>query len=91
MTNTDNQLIIYGAERCHKCVFYKQYLTDKGLKPQFLDVEENEGHAEALRALYTTGKLNFPTLLVGGKKLRNPATSLLDKWLVKKGFVEAIT
>ena len=36
--------------------------------------------AEELRSLYETGKLNFPTILVNEKKLRNPTDKELIKW-----------
>jgi len=50
---------------------------------QFLDVEENEDHAKELRGLYENGKLNFPTITIGSKKLRNPYKEDLLKWVYK--------
>ncbi|WP_298520074.1 glutaredoxin family protein [uncultured Kordia sp.] len=74
---------LYGAARCHKTNYYKELLTAKAISFQFLDVEENEAHAEALRNLYENKKLNFPTITIGTKKLRNPREAELDKWLQK--------
>jgi hypothetical protein len=54
---------------------------EKGIEFDFLDVHEDDAAADELRSLYTTGKLNFPTILVGTKKLRNPKFKDLDKWL----------
>lgn len=58
-----------------------QLLHESGLPYQFLDVELNQVHAEALRALYKNGNLHFPTITIGSKKLRNPQKKELLKWL----------
>ena len=49
----------------------------------FLDVEADENHAEELRSLYENRKLNFPTITIGKKKLRNPYKEEIEKWLNK--------
>ena len=74
---------LYGTERCHKTKYYKKYLEDLNLEYQFLDVELNQANAEALRSLYENRKLNFPTLTIGEKKLRNPSDKDLKKWIEK--------
>ena len=48
-----------------------------------MDVEKNKDHAEELRNLYENRKLNFPTITIGKKKLRNPYKEELVKWLNK--------
>jgi arsenate reductase-like glutaredoxin family protein len=72
---------LYGTERCHKTLHYKKYLEDLNLEYQFKDVELNQANAEALRSLYENRKLNFPTLTIGEKKLRNPSDTELKKWI----------
>jgi len=63
---------------------YYQLVLDKiGLPYKFLDVIENEDYAAELRSLYTTNKLNFPTITIGTKKLRNPYKEELLKWMHK--------
>ena len=74
---------LYGTERCHKSQYYKSIFNDKKLSYLFLDVEENKTHAEELRNLYTNRMLNFPTITIGSKKLRNPSEKDLNKWLHK--------
>jgi predicted GNAT family acetyltransferase/glutaredoxin len=74
---------LYGAEGCHKTHYYKLLLDDIGLPYEFLDVEQNEDHSEELRGLYENRKLNFPTITIGKKKLRNPYKEELIKWLNK--------
>jgi hypothetical protein len=49
----------------------------------FLDVEGNEDHAKELRGLYESRKLNFPTITIGKKKLRNPSKEEIIKWTNK--------
>ncbi|GAA4268342.1 glutaredoxin family protein [Hyunsoonleella aestuarii] len=77
------EIKLYGTERCHKSQYYKQYFKDLNLKYQFLDVELNETDANELRSLYESRKLNFPTVTIGDKKLRNPSDKELVKWIKK--------
>ena len=70
-----------GAKGCHKSNFYKLLLDKTTIPYQLLDVEKNEDYAEALRGLYENRKLNFPTITIGKKKLRNPDRKELEKWL----------
>ena len=74
---------LYGTEGCHKTKYYKLLLDETELPFQFLDVANNEDNAMALRGLYENGKLNFPTITIGSKKLRNPYKEDLHKWLNK--------
>ncbi|CAL2102872.1 hypothetical protein T190130A13A_20660 [Tenacibaculum sp. 190130A14a] len=60
-----------------------QFLKDRNLKFDFLDVEKNELFAQELRNLYENKRLNFPTITIGKKKLRNPTDKELIKWLEK--------
>ncbi|WP_339626818.1 glutaredoxin family protein [uncultured Winogradskyella sp.] len=81
--STHLELKLYGAQRCHKTNYYQTFLDSKNLKYQFLDVEVDDNSAKELRALYGNRKLNFPTLTLGNKKLRNPTEKELTKWLAK--------
>jgi len=74
---------LYGTERCHKTQYYKTFLNQKGLDFSFLDVEKNDVFAEELRGLYESRKLNFPSITIDKKKLRNPSDNELNKWLGK--------
>ena len=74
---------LYGSETCHKTQYYKALLGKKGMEYTFLDVVKNERFANELKGLYTSGRLNFPTLTIGKKKLRNPSDSQLNKWIEK--------
>lgn len=74
---------LYGAARCHKTQHYQQYFKERNLSFDFLDVEESESNAEELRSLYTNRKLNFPTIVLDTKKLRNPSDVELSKWIQK--------
>lgn len=77
------EIKLYGAERCHKTKYYQSFFKNSELNFLFLDVEENENFAEELRSLYSNRKLNFPTITVGNKKLRNPSDKELIKWIEK--------
>ena len=74
---------LYGADRCHKTQHYLHLLKEHQLDFVFLDVEKNEDYANELRNLYANGKLNFPTITIGSKRLRNPTDKELIKWILK--------
>ena len=74
---------LYGTEDCHKTNYYMNLLDNAALTYQFLDVINNIEHAEELRGLYENRKLNFPTITIDDKKLRNPKKEELEKWLNK--------
>lgn len=77
------EIKLYGASGCHKTNYYKLLLNVTKLPYKFLDVVTNKGHAEELRGLYENRQLNFPTITIGEKKLRNPHKKELEKWLNK--------
>ena len=72
---------LYGADRCHKTQHYLSFFQEHHLDFVFLDVEKSKTHAKELRSLYTNGKLNFPTIVINSKKLRNPSDAELLKWI----------
>jgi len=74
---------LFGAERCRKTRYYQTFLENLNLDYTFLDVEVNNDNAEELRNLYQNRRLNFPTITIGEKKLRNPSDKDLLKWLNK--------
>jgi arsenate reductase-like glutaredoxin family protein len=75
------EIKLYGTEKCHKTQYYKRYFSDLNLKFKFLDVELDEDNAEELRSLYENRNLNFPTITINKKKLRNPSDKELNKWI----------
>lgn len=77
------EIKLFGSENCHKTIYYKGLLKDSNMSYKFLDVVSNEEHAVELRELYNNKKLNFPTLTIGKKKLRNPGKEELFKWIDK--------
>ena len=77
--NKNLEIKLYGTERCHKTKYYKFFLERNNIEYAFFDVENNENFAEDLRNLYSSRKLNFPTFLVGDKRLRNPSDKELNK------------
>jgi len=76
-----NQIKLYGTEKCHKTNYYKQFFEANDLDYMFLEVEKNSKNAEELRTLYENRRLNFPTITIGDKKLRNPSEKELQKWI----------
>jgi len=72
---------LYGVSDCHKTQYYQLVLNEIQLPYEFLDVEANEDHAKELRGLYVNHKLNFPTITIGKKKLRNPRKEDVIKWI----------
>ena len=79
-----NLIKLYGTEKCHKTNYYKDFLKANELDYVFLEVENNAKNAAELRTLYENRRLNFPTITIGDKKLRNPSDKELQKWLDTK-------
>ena len=78
-----SEIKLYGALYCHKTQYYMKLLETKNVYFEFLDVIENLAYAEEVKGHYKNRRLNFPTILVGDKKLRNPKSEELEKWLNK--------
>lgn len=78
---TPIEIKLYGTERCHKTQYYMSFFENLNLEYTFLDVEKYSKFEEELRNLYSNRKLNFPTIVIGTKKLRNPTDKELLKWL----------
>ncbi|MCH3884124.1 glutaredoxin family protein [Tenacibaculum aquimarinum] len=74
---------LFGAQRCHKTQYYQTFLETRNLDYAFLDVEKNEENAKELRNLYENRKLNFPTIIINNKRLRNPSDKEFNKWIEK--------
>ena len=72
---------LYGAKSCHKTQYYIEFLNEKGQAFSFYNVTENKEKELELRGLYPSGKANFPTIVIGHKRLRNPNVKELTKWL----------
>lgn len=70
---------LYGTEKCHKTNYYKIFLETRNVDYAFLDIRQNEANEEELRNLYENRKLNFPTITILNKKLRNPSDKELRK------------
>ena len=60
--NVKPNIKLYGSVECHKTQNYQLLFEEFGLSYEFLDVKQNESHAEELRGLYENKKLNFPTI-----------------------------
>lgn len=84
----DKEVILYGSANCHKTIHYQEFLSDKNVEFDFYDVVKDPEKAKELRSLYKSGKLNFPTIMLKGKKLRNPKDEELEKWLIKKDLIK---
>ncbi len=79
---------VYGAKRCHKSRLYENALTERGVPHILRDVEEDDEAARELRLLYPDGALKFPTLLIKGKRVRNPSLRDLDRVLAHQGLYD---
>ena len=79
-----NLIKLYGTEKCHKTNYYKGFLKANEVDYVFLEVEKSTKNAAELRTLYENRRLNFPTITIGDKKLRNPSDKELQKWLDTK-------
>ena len=80
---------LYGAKRCVKSRLYEAALIERGVPYTFFDVEINDEAANELRLLYADRDLQYPTFLIGGKRVRNPSLRELDRTLTHEGLYDA--
>ena len=79
---------VYGTKRCHKSRFYEDALAEREVDYCLRDVEADPDAAEELKLLFPNGALNFPTLLIQGKRVRNPSERDLDRALAHAGLYD---
>lgn len=87
-TYASSVVILYGKARCSKTMFYLDELTKRQIQVEFKDIGEDKKAAHDLRRLYDDGKLRFPTLVITGKRLRNPTLPNLDKHLARSNLFD---
>ena len=80
-----DSIILFGTRDCHKVRFYMDALQGRGLAFRLAEVDRDAEAARHLTEL--TGNADrFPTLLIAGRKLRNPSLIDLDKALARAGL-----
>ncbi len=83
---TDAKLYALGG--CRKGRIYAHLLRSRGIEFDFCDIEVSPNAAAELRKLFNDGNLKSPTLVIGGKKLRNPSERELDRVLAREGLYD---
>ena len=80
-------VILFGERGCRKVQYYANVLQERGIDYCLAAIDEDPKAAERLAALFD-GALKFPTLLIKGRKIRNPKLSKLDKELARAGLYD---
>lgn len=82
-----SEVTLFGELLCHKTRFYQRALEERGVVYKLAEVDRDREAAKELAAL--TGSVDkFPTLLIKGRKLRNPSIPALDKELAGAGLFD---
>ena len=74
---------IFGRDDCKKARVYQRALEERGVPYHFAAINQDPEAAAALAALYVDGALKAPTLLIKGRRLRNPTIHDLEKVLAR--------
>lgn len=82
---------VYGTAACEKTGAYLAFLRERGVAHTFLDVSANAQAAEHLGTLFPDGKAHFPTIVLGGRRLRNPDFRQLEKELYRSGALMPVS
>jgi ribosomal protein S18 acetylase RimI-like enzyme len=85
--STKAHVKLYGSNECHKTLAYKRHLEELGVDHKFLDVQVDAVAAEDLRSYYADRRLNYPTIAIGERRLRNPPLLELEKELRRSGVL----
>ena len=81
---------LYGRRSCQKTRFYGEALHERNVAYAFRDVSDAAAAGE-LRRIFggdPAGDKKFPTLLIHGKRLRNPSERDLDRALAHAGLYD---
>lgn len=71
----------YGANWCPDCRRSKQYLDEKGVEYEYINIEEVEGAAQEVEKI-NNGYQSIPTIVFpNGKILVEPSNAQLEKAL----------
>ncbi len=73
------QVIMYTTSHCPACKAAKQYMAQKGIRYQEIDVEASR---EANEAFQKTGARGVPLIMVGDKKMEGFNSQELDRMLL---------
>ncbi|MBI2034807.1 MAG: glutathione S-transferase N-terminal domain-containing protein [Candidatus Levybacteria bacterium] len=79
--SSKNKLIFYGAVWCPDCRRSKQFLDEKGIDYEYINIEEVPGAAEEVERI-NKGMQSIPTILFpDGQILVEPSNAELEKAL----------
>lgn len=76
------RITLYSTRQCPHCRQARQYLQQRGLPFQELDVQSN---ARAQKALQRLGARAVPVILIGDARVDGFDRARLDRLLVKAG------
>ena len=88
--STKAHVTLYGSNECHKTLAYKRHLEGLGVGHEFLDVRLDAEAAEHLRSCYADRRLNYPTIVIGERRMRNPPLLKLEKELRRSGILSPV-
>jgi mycoredoxin len=69
--------ILYGTDWCPKTTGFKNYFQLMGIGYEYFNVEKDPEAEQAVKDM-NGGKIKFPMVVVGDKKLKNPSIQNLN-------------
>jgi mycoredoxin len=82
--------LLYGTDWCPKTTGFKNYFQLMGIRYDYFNVEKDPDAEQAVKDM-NGGKIKFPMVVVGEKKLKNPSIQDLNIALHAYGLLRQET
>jgi glutaredoxin 3 len=80
------KIIVYSTQTCPYCVMVKEFLKEK--KVEFEDVDVGEDHSRANEMVEKSGQMGVPVVDIGGKIIIGFNKPKLEETLKEKGYLK---
>lgn len=81
MDNQTKKVVVYSTPTCPYCVMAKQYLTEKGVI--FEDVDVSRDRARAMEMVQKSGQMGVPVIEIGDEIVLGYQPAAYDEMLAR--------
>ena len=82
----ENKIVVYSTETCPYCVMVKEFLKDKGVEFENIDVGKDHDKAEEM--VEKSGQMGVPVTDISGEIIIGFNKEKIKEVLEKKGFLK---
>ena len=82
------QVTVLSNSGCSKAKSMFDGLVALGVAPAFVDIDRDEAARSKFAAMFADGRVKAPALIIGAKRIRNPAIADLEKFAIRHGALK---